>query len=325
MQYGVASYNEIVGGQCLYALPSGIVVECKPLNINRRLDAKEKLLYSVDYRAPEQCLPGVFSVGEEKYVFFSKGNLQYRPLDGSWRLAPQQYHHCFPEDISTTVGVNYSKWMGEDKWTDVFAFGAFVEGCNPGYITPNRDYPAPVDADGKLKSVCAYGAEWTILDQDEWRYLLDKRPDALQKRGSAYVNDVLGVVILPDDWYTPEGVAPLVWQYDVKYLSDLPNKYTSEEWAKMESAGAVFLPQTGFVCSDFDTNVVAFGSDYQSLTYDVSLNGSISLDCLTFYFTSSTDNLFNYPYISGSDIFTNDTYKLVRLIQKIDSEDIKLK
>ena len=66
MQYGVAAYNEIVGGECLYVLPSGIVVECKPLNINQRLDSKEKLLYHIEYPAPKECLPGIFSVGEGK-------------------------------------------------------------------------------------------------------------------------------------------------------------------------------------------------------------------------------------------------------------------
>lgn len=327
MQYGVASYSEIVGSECLYALPSGIVVECKSLNINQRLDSKEKLLYQIEYPVPKECLPGIFSVGEGKYVFFSKGNLQYRPLDGSWRLAPQQYHQCFTK--STNVGVNYSEWMGEDKWTDIFAFGAFIEGENPCYITPKRDYPAPVDADGKLKNVCAYGAEWTILDQDEWRYLIEKRPDALQKRVGGIVGNIWGLIILPDDWCTPEGVAPLVWQYDENNLKELLNKYTDEEWAKMESAGAIFLPETNFVYSgsdDITKDIVTTGDDYQSLTYDVSLNGSVSLYILPFFYSNSPDNYLRYPYVmTDKDVFTNNSYKLVRLIQKLDFSDCKLK
>ena len=327
MHYGVADYSEIVDGECLYALPSGTIVECNSLNINQRLDAKEKSLYRIEYLAPGQCLPGCFSVGEGKYVFFSKGNLQYRPMDGSWRIAPQQYHRCFGIDGYTDVGENYSAWMGEDKWTDIFRWGAVMEGGNPSLTIRNGDYDAFVDADGKMKGVCAYGAEWTILDNDEWNYLLEQRPDALDKRGGAFVGGILGWVILPDDWSTPDGVAPFVGQYNVKYLKDLPNNYTFEEWAKMESAGAVFLPKTGNVrialyYYGYDFDVIGLGScEYQSLSYNVDGStpvGDVVYGGFAIEFGSLGMNDSKWIY----DISIN-MYHPVRLVQKIDDSFVK--
>ena len=40
---------------------------------------------------PEGALPGLFSVGEGKQVYFSKGNLQYRATTRTWRFAEHQY------------------------------------------------------------------------------------------------------------------------------------------------------------------------------------------------------------------------------------------
>lgn len=333
LQYGVADYSEIVDGECLFALPSGIVVECNSINFQQRLDANEKLLYRVEYPAPRECLPGCFSVGEGKYVFFSKGNLQYRPMDGSWRIAPQQYHSCFVED-RTIVGENYSEWMGDDKWTDVFRWGAVMEGGSPGLTILSKDYTAFVDADGKMKGVCAYGAEWTLLDKDEWNYLLEQRPDALDKRGGAIVGGILGWVILPDEWCAPDGVAPFVGQYNVKYTKDLPNNYTLEEWAKMESSGAVFLPPTGKVYIDFSgvniessPGLTSGGFEYQSLSYDGSaveavlgsLYGGFYIDFD--YYIESGHNILSSKWRCKSDWF--NYYQPVRLVQKIDNSFVK--
>ncbi len=316
MQYGVADYSEMVDGECLYALPSGIEVECKTLNIKQCLDANEKLLYRVEYLAPRECLSECFSVGEGKYVFFSKGNLQYRPMDGTWRIAPQQYHSCFDKNGYTFVGVDYSEWMGDDKWTEVFRWEAIMEGGNPKQTNKyDDDFSAFVDADGKMKGVCAYGAEWTLLDNDEWNYLLEQRPDALDKRGCASVGGIMGWVILPDYWSAPDGVAPFVGQYKVKYIQDLPNNYTFEEWEKMESAGAVFLPPTNIVAvNEYIYGVFGSGGCYyQSLSYDVTRNENFVID-----FNDVTLNskwcLCNHKY-----------YTLVRLVQKIDDSLVKTK
>ena len=330
MQYGVASYSEIISGACLYALPSGTVVECNSLDIRQRLDAKENSLYRIEYPAPEQCLPGCFSIGEGKSVFFSKGNLQYRPMDGAWRIAPQQYHVCFNLDGGTTIGENYSEWMGEDKWTDVFRWGAIMEGGSPGLTIRNGDYDAFVGDDGRMKGVCAYGAEWTILDQDEWHYLLEERPDALQKRGGALVGGILGWVILPDYWSTPEGVVPFVGQYNVKYYKDLPNNYTLDEWAKMESVGAVFMPKTGraYLGEDYGENdymdiqrtISSSTCAYQSLSFNGEFNAFFDPGGYVISFETGILNC----ECTYDDSYSN-IYSPVRLVQHLDATKVKTK
>lgn len=242
MKYGLAFYNEVVSGNCFFAVPSGATAEISDLGFELKLDAADKMFYKIGAVPPDNCVPGLFSVGIDKQVYFSTGNLQYRPMDGSWRLAKLQYQMCFNESV-IEVGDNFSAWYGEDKWSDCFVWGSWVEGGDPSFtLDKTAVYKPPVDADGNLTGDCSFGSEWTILGADEWTYLLEIRPNAIEKRGSAKVDTVLGLILLPDYWIQPDGLAPLVTEFDVKYAEDIPNYYSAEEWKKMESAGAVFLP-----------------------------------------------------------------------------------
>ena len=245
MKYGLAFYNEMVGSDCIYAVPFGTTIECDGLNLLQKLDVKDKYFYRIGFSTPANCLKGLFSVGENKSVFFAKGNLEYRPLDGTWRLAPQQLHTCFNFTKKTDLGENYANWMGEDKWTDLFKWESLSD-C-----------------------ISALGNGWTVLTIDEWCYLCSQRPDALNKRGGAIVDGVAGWIILPDEWVMPDGVTPFLGQYHVKYTKDIPNNYTIEEWIKMESAGAVFLPGTGYMNgSTYYLFYSMASTEYQSMSYD---------------------------------------------------------
>ena len=84
---------------------------------------------------------------------------------------------------------------------------------------------------------------WRTLTGAEWFYLLNRDNDS--KRGAGSVNGVGGMILLPDDWDLPEGC-----NFDAAF-SDAqnvwgPNNYTLAQWAKMEAAGAVFLPAAGY-------------------------------------------------------------------------------
>ena len=76
---------------------------------------------------------------------------------------------------------------------------------------------------------------------------------------SGKVNDVCGIILLPDNWSgAPAGISfvtfvdkdEVEWTADSYY--DIPdnaytyNSLTESEWKKMESAGAVFLPAAGY-------------------------------------------------------------------------------
>lgn len=260
---GNAYKKETVNGDIFYAIPSGYTFEVADLNFEKSLDEKDKYFYKITSTTPEDCLPGLFSIGENKYVYFSKGNLQYRPMDGKWRLAPQQYHKCF--DITDDFGENYADWMGEDKWTDLFWWGAWIEGSNPK-VTNNPDYAVSVDAQNELTSPSAYGAEWFVLNNDEWAYIMETRADAKAKCGGAVVAGVTGWVILPDEWIAPEGLS-FNGTYEIEKGEEIPNQYNKEQWAKMESAGAVFLPYTN---QSYETFVLTQMTTYQTRTLDSS-------------------------------------------------------
>ncbi len=250
LKIGNADFTETISGSKLYAVPCSTKVEIPDAKFEKQLDGKEQSIYHLTATAPDECLPKLFSIGEDKRVFFSSGNLQYRPLDGTWRLAPQQNHRClfgyleWPE----SVGENYADWMGEDKWTDLFWAGMWIEDGSPNVINDDAvDYTLPLDENGEINAPCAYGAQWMVLSADEWEYLMEKRPDAELKCGGAVVDGVDGWVVLPDDWAAPEGLTFVSDFEEVEEEEDIPNQYTTDEWAAMEAVGAVFLPDAGWL------------------------------------------------------------------------------
>lgn len=277
---GQAFDNPRLKGKHYYAVSNGTTVECKELLFKQKLDNKDKSFYKITATLSEDLIPALFSIGENQQVYFSRGNLQYRPMDGKWRLAPQQYHHCL--EGQTNVGEDYANWQGEDKWTDFFYFGAWIEGCNPNKTVDQNKQPISIDENGLLIGTCAFGAEWSVPTNDEWAYLLEKRADADQKSGGAIIiidsqNNITaeGFVILPDDWNMPEGVPPFIGDYEGKYSTDIPNSYTVEEWNKMESAGAVFLPKVGQFWQSESSMKGMFCYQTSTSTYGLETGGDL--------------------------------------------------
>ncbi len=108
-------------------------------------------------------------------------------------------------------------------------------GRNPGYTDIEADYSEFYDW-GMYNS----GGLWRTLSTGEWQYILYQRENARMKYGMATVWGVQGMVLLPDKWVLPSGCAFKAgygWRNNV---------YDSDQWAKMETAGAVFLPAAGY-------------------------------------------------------------------------------
>lgn len=297
---GNAFNNELIKGDKFFAVPAVTKIEMADLKFEKNLNDENKIFYKFHSEAPNGCLPKLFSIGENQYVYFSTGNLQYRPMDGTWRLAPQQYHKCF--DIMDDFGENYAGWMGKDKWTDLFWWGAWIEGSNPK-VTDNTDYAVSVDANRELTSPSAYGAEWFVLNNDEWAYIMETRPDAEAKCGGAVVEGVTGWVILPDEWIAPEDLS-FNGTYEIGKGEEIPNQYTKEQWAKMESAGAVFLPYTN---QSYETLVLTEMTTYQTRKLSSSDNRGN-----TIYLNAEDNECLCYDLDYAIDLFGNP----VRLVQK---------
>lgn len=99
---------------------------------------------------------------------------------------------------------------------------------------------------------------WSVPSAEEWWFLFIERYNAAGLFAHATVADVQGVIILPDNWQTPEGVKlttsaqmGMDWndkqtkrEYEVDDSFDAyaVNQYTEQQWEVLEFAGALFLP-----------------------------------------------------------------------------------
>ena len=102
---------------------------------------------------------------------------------------------------------------------------------------------------------------WRTLTKAEWVYLFSQRTDAAAKYGAATVAGVNGVVVLPDDWTLPTGL-----EFNNGFETGYSlNTYSAEEWLRMETAGAVFLPAAGQRGGNYVSFVGANG-EYWSAT-----------------------------------------------------------
>ena len=193
---------------------------------------------------PEQPNPsagiGVFSVSADKQVTFSKGNLQYHPANDEWRFAENQTDYI--GDANSNCSATYNGWL------DLFGWSTSATNFGVNTSTDYNDYSGSfVDWDTNQIGADAPNT-WRTLTKDEWDYLLNTRTNASVLKGVAQVNGVNGLIFLPDTWVCPEGItfkSGFHSSYGVDYYA-VYQTFTAEQWSKLESAGAVFLPAAGF-------------------------------------------------------------------------------
>lgn len=193
--------------------------------------------------AIEGTLPGLFSVSNVEQVRFSKGNLQFTPsgshptllgenASGEWSFVAEQYQRA------------------QSPATDLFGWGT------SGYGTHSPQMLSVVDNDyaytrasqasdwGFFNGIRHAGempAQWRALTQAEWNYLLVSRPNAGERWLMARVNGVNGIMLLPDEWTAPSGIA-----LKLNTASSWDNNsFNLTQWQSLEHAGAVFLPAAG--------------------------------------------------------------------------------
>ena len=165
-----------------------------------------------------------FRIAANHEVYFSHGNLQYNGGTQEWRFAGNQYDT--PSDYDTTT------------WVDMFPWGGWCEGMNPLDLSPSSSHYCSGGFVGTLDG----HNDWFAMSSDEWYYLLYERPDAANKAAQCYVTGFPGIILLPEVWELPEGCL----FHPGLDLSHAANYYDYNDWAKMEGAGAVFLPAAGF-------------------------------------------------------------------------------
>jgi len=221
---------------------------------------------SVTYeRQAPQPGNGRFAVSDSKVVRFSTGNLCYNPsAEGNkFYFSAQQY-----TKIHAATG--YSNDPANET-IDLFGYGSSGEGAYLPTLKmeDNNAYP-----DGNINDTQydwgvhnAIGTEseaglWRTLTFAEWNYLFTQRPNFANLRSAAKVNGVKGLLLLPDDWNTPEGCPTFYPLESFNSIGDSKNNYTTEQWTIFENAGAIFLPAVGS-CDGYDNEYCCYWTSTQ--------------------------------------------------------------
>ena len=182
-----------------------------------------------------------FSVSSTKKVVFSPGNLQYDRMSRTWFFAENQYDIIGEENIQNGYFANKIDLFGWSGSNSAVAYGVNISGNLSDYTGDFVDW-------GRNKIGEDEPNTWRTLSHEELVFLISGRPNAEHLIGVAEVNGVNGLILLPDMWSCPTGLAFKSGfassngeEYFAKHQS-----YTASEWQKMEHAGAVFLPAAGY-------------------------------------------------------------------------------
>lgn len=268
----------------------------------------DQISFTTDEHGP---LPGVFSVSATKQVRFSCGNLQYKASTNTWRFAENQWDY---------VGENNSMRSATyNGWIDSYGWG--TSGYNNKYpymtSTKSTDYAFgnKTNITGTMYDWGLYCAisngggtagAWFTLSYNEFYYMIVERSRASSLRAFATVNNVEGLILLPDNWvlptgmtFTPNGTA-----------GTATNMYNASQWKIMEAAGAVFLPAAGEddgsygVKGDYWTSSNIGGDTYYNYysAYHLDFNATSSFG-------------YSFQHNTADDYYYN--HKSVRLVQVV--------
>ena len=209
------------------------------------------------FYAPVGAINGLFSITPNKQVFFSKGNLQYVGSSSSpyWKFAEEQWEF---------FGNNGQADSSPNVDRDLFCWGTSGWNCGNTYYHPwdfhngNGNLFGPegnhnltddyAKSDWGVYNAITNGGNhpetWRTLTKSEWCYIFETRATSSGIRyAKAQVNNVNGLIILPDDWNSS--------YFDLKYTNDNGSSFSSNvisstTWINsIQSHGAVFLPASG--------------------------------------------------------------------------------
>lgn len=212
---------------------------------------------------PEQEVVVVysFSVSATQQVLFAPGNLQYTQSTTTWSFAENQYDYIGEDNLSGSAladKIDLFGWSGSDYNN----FGVSTSN------TINDYFGSFVDWGSKQIGSDAPNT-WRTLTNDEWEYLLNTRTNASSLKGVAQVNGVNGLVFLPDNWRCPAGVTFKSGFHSsdgAEYYAAYQT-FTAEQWSKLESAGAAFLPAAGRRYSNWWVDDMQFGKYWSATEY----------------------------------------------------------
>lgn len=236
---------------------------------------------------PTGAIDALYSVGPNTQVYFSRGNLQYNGSTNKWQFAEVQW------DVVGTAQGNTASTIRRDLFgwgTSGFNHGAAL--FQPWSVSTNdSDYYAYGNSslnlyDSNGKADWGYNqidnggnqtnSGWRTLTANEWIYVFNTRYTASGIRyAKARVNNVNGVILLPDNWSASYFTLSNVNIPDATFSS---NTITSDIWnTYLKNHGAVFLPAAGLREGTTIDNI-----DYFGLYWSASANGNNNAGCMLF-------------------------------------------
>ena len=213
---------------------------------------------------PEGAISGQFSVASGKKVYFSKGNLQAKIASyasnkataSEWKFADSQDSYIGNAAGNTTFAtgtwVDLFSWVGNSATYDTYGLITFTSSSKDNHGNVSGE---SLKTDWGTAAASSIGTGWRTLtggSDGEWEYLFNGRTvNGGTGKGKSYtvgqkVNNVLGVVLYPDD-YTGE-------------------VYSGSNWATFEAKGCVFLPAAGYRYEGTSLNLVGSNCYYWSGT-----------------------------------------------------------
>ena len=260
---------------------------------------------SAQSNVPTGAIDGKFTINSDgDQVYFSQGNLQYigSATTPYWKFADNQW-----DVLGTTTDQNssnqnvdrdlfgwgtsgydhgancYQPWSTSQTNSDYYAYGSYVYSLYDQTGQADWGYN-PISNGGNQAN------QWRTLTQPEWDYVFNTRSTSSGIRyAKANVNNVNGVILLPDDWNTSIYSLSNTNSTDASYSS---NTISATQWITLENAGAVFLPAAG---NRDGTSVGSVGS--YGYYWSASYSNSFSARSVGFYGSGlGTDNGYYRSY-----------------------------
>ena len=232
--------------------------------------------------APTGAIDGKFTINASgNKVYFSQGNLQYKASTNTWQFATNQYDYIGSSNSSIsssysgwidlfgrgTSGWNsgancYQPWSTSTSYVDYYPGGNWENDLTGDYANADWGVYNPIINGGNQAGL------WRTLTKDEWVYVFDTRSTTSGIRYvKACVNNVNGVILLPDDWsnsyYSLSNTAGLGSSSTFS-----SNTISLSQWNTLKQHGAVFLPAAGYRNGTSVIGVGNYGAYWSASHYD---------------------------------------------------------
>lgn len=225
------------------------------------------------------ALPGVFTVEKDdqgnstKAVRFSNGNL-YRDSSSEYFFESKQYEFSSSWNNNHVSHFYWSKYI---SYAESLSYEETKTSTDDVFFTNDVDF----------KVGNAHAGAYKTLSKDEWEHLITHRSastigeiaNARYAKATIEVNEstsVTGLILFPDVFAVPEGVNTPTG-INAQNAGYNTNTYSVDEWEKLESAGAVFLPAAGQRQSSSVSTVGDFGKYWSSSPNEKNADVAFSL------------------------------------------------